>query len=155
MSIHQIYFTQHGLAVDKSEDPERPLSADGITQTQAIANQLKSSSILVSHIFHSGKLRAQQTANILATTLATPSPTQHHDLSPMDDCKKLITALNTDYALYVGHLPHLHKVVSLLLTESEASQILQFKNSAIVCLNNDDGHYSIRWYLTPELLFNN
>ncbi len=152
MSANQIYFAQHGLAIDKSENPERPLSANGVTQTQAVANHLKASSILISNIFHSGKLRAQQTAEIFAATLVTPSPTLLHGMSPMDNCETLINDLNIDHALYVGHLPHLDKIVSSLVTKNEASHILKFKNSGIVCLNNDDGNYSIRWYLAPDLL---
>jgi len=153
MSANQIYFAQHGLAIDKSENPDRPLSTDGITQTQAVANHLKSSSIIVSRIFHSGKLRAQQTAEIFATTLSTPSPTLLHGMAPMDNYEIIISNLNTEHALYVGHLPHLDKVVSFLVAKNKASQILKFKNSGIVCLNSDNENYSIRWYLTPELLF--
>ena len=150
--MNQIYFAQHGLALDKSENPDRPLSADGITQTQAVANQLKSSSVFISQIFHSDKLRAQQTADIFSATLATPTPTLHQDMAPMDDCEILISSLSTNHALYVGHLPHLDKVVSSLVTKNNASQILQFKNSGVVCLSNDSEAYSICWYLTPDLL---
>ena len=155
MPANQIYFAQHGLAIDKSEDPERPLSAVGIIQTQAVANQLRSSSIPISHIFHSGKLRAQQTAEIFFATLATPSPTLLHGMSPMDNVEILINDFDTNNALYVGHLPHLDKVISSLVTKNEKSRVLQFKNSGIVCLKNDNGLYSVCWYLTPDLLSNN
>ena len=155
MPTNQIYFAQHGLAVDKSENPDRPLSAEGIRQTQAIADQLKNSSIPVSQIFHSGKLRAQQTTDIFAIALSAPS-TFHDDMAPMDNCNKLISNLKTDNVLYVGHLPHLDKVISTLVTKDESSKVLQFVNSGIVCLsqvdNNDSGYYSISWYLAPELL---
>jgi phosphohistidine phosphatase len=150
--MNQIYFAQHGLALDKLENPDRPLSADGISQTQAVANQLKSSAVLISHIFHSGKLRAQQTAEIFSAVLTTATPTSHHAMSPMDDCEILISSLNTNHALYIGHLPHLDKVVSSLVTKNDTSQILQFKNSGVICLKNDNGNYSICWYLTPDLL---
>lgn len=152
MSINQIYFAQHGLAVDKTEDPERPLSAEGISQTEAIAHQLKVASIPVSCIFHSGKRRAQQTAEIFASTLSTPASTAIHGMSPMDSCKILETNLNTNHALYVGHLPHLEKFVTLLVTKKEAPNILQFKNSSIVCLNNNDENFTIQWHITPGLL---
>jgi phosphohistidine phosphatase len=150
--MNQIYFAQHGLALDKSENPDRPLSTDGIAQTQAVASQLKSSSVFISHIFHSGKLRAQQTADIFAAVLSTPTPTLHHAMSPMDDSEILINSLSTNHALYVGHLPHLDKVVSSLVTKNDTLQILQFKNSGVVCLNNNSEVYSICWYLTPDLL---
>ncbi len=70
---HRIYFAQHGLAVDKTEDPERPLSPAGRDQTKTIANTLLDSKISVSNIFHSEKLRASQTAEIFARILKISS----------------------------------------------------------------------------------
>ena len=155
MPTNQIYFAQHGLAVDKSENPDRPLSAEGIRQTQTVANQLKKLSIPVSKIFHSEKVRAQQTADIFANAVSAPSAFLD-DMAPMDNCNILINKLRTDNTLYVGHLPHLDKVISTLVTKDEFSKVLQFANSGIICLsqvdNNDSRNYSIRWYLTPELL---
>ena len=40
MTADKLYFAQHGIAVSKNDDPERPLSKDGISQTKAIAKQL-------------------------------------------------------------------------------------------------------------------
>lgn len=152
MPLNQIYFSQHGLALNKAENAARPLSSDGIRQTQTIADQLKTSCIPVSKIFHSGKLRAQQTAEIFATTLITPAPTMLSGMLPMDDYKILKDSLNTDQALYVGHLPHLNKVISSLVTETTAKQIVQFKNSGIICLTNNNNTYSVSWYLTPQII---
>lgn len=151
MTVNQIYFSQHGLALDKTKNPDRPLSAEGIKQTQSIANQLKTSCIPVSKIFHSGKRRAQQTAEIFATALKTSKPIMFPGMSPMDDYEILINNLNTDHALYVGHLPYLDKVVSSLVTKTETKQIVQFKNSGIVCLTKNNNTYSIAWYLTPQI----
>jgi len=61
---HRVYFSQYGLATDKIENPQRPLSQAGIKQTHSVAKQLLTSSNSVSRIFHSGKLRAPQTAEI-------------------------------------------------------------------------------------------
>ena len=155
MSINQIYFAQHGLAIDKTEDPERSLSAEGISQTEAVAHQLKVASIPVSCIFHSGKRRAQQTAEIFASTLSTPASTAIHGMSPMDSCEILKNNLNTNHALYVGHLPHLEKFVTLLVTRKEAPNILQFKNSSLVCLGHNNETFAVQWHITPELLPSN
>lgn len=153
MTINQIYFSQHGLALDKAENTDRPLSVDGIKQTKDVANQLKSANVPVSCVFHSGKLRAQQTAEIFSSSLNISSVTKLSGMSPMDDCRILIDNLSTDHALYVGHLPHLDKVVSSLLTRSESAQVIAFKNSGVVCLKNEQNIFSIGWYLTPQFVY--
>ena len=150
-NLKTIYFAQHGLAVDKSDDPERPLSEAGIQQTQSIADRLCISNTPVSRIFNSGKLRATQTAEIFASTLGVPTLSIANHLLPNDDVTLLADDLNEDNALYVGHLPHLEKLVSFLVTGNEEHKIIKFQNSAVACLMKNDSHYQIKWFLTPEL----
>ena len=149
-----IYFAQHGLAVDKSDDPERPLSEAGIQQTQSIADRLCISNTPVSRIFHSGKLRAAQTAEIFAAALAVSTLSIVDQLSPNDDVTLLANNLNEDNSLYVGHLPHLEKLVSFLVTGNNEHNIIKFQNSAVVCLEKNNKQYHIEWYITPEFLCN-
>ena len=147
----RLYFAQHGLAADKTDNPERPLSRAGIEQTNAIAKQLQHSAIPISQIFHSGKLRAAQTAEIFASALGVSTLSIAGQLSPNDDVTLLANNLNEDNALYVGHLPHLEKLVSFLVTGKNEHNIIKFQNSAVVCLIKIDSHYQIKWALTPEL----
>ena len=154
MSAHRIYFAQHGLALSKSDNPERPLSEVGIKQTKNIAKHIHSSGIPVSQIFHSGKLRTLQTADIIAATLDIKTVSAIDHLSPNDEVRLITQNLNTDNALYIGHLPHLEKLVSFLVTADENQNILKFQNSAIVCLEKVDNLYHVRWYLTPDLISN-
>ncbi len=135
----------------KTTNPERPLSEAGIQQTQSIADRLCISNIPVSRIFHSGKLRAAQTAEIFAAALAVSTLSVADHLSPNDDVTLLANDLNEDNALYVGHLPHLEKLVSFLVTGNDEHNIIKFQNSAVVCLIKIDSHYQIKWFLTPEL----
>lgn len=152
MIANTLYLAQHGLAVDKAEDPERPLSATGISQTKTIAAQLQASAITVSTIFHSGKLRALQTAEIFAHILQieTLSATQH--LSPNDDVSHIAQTL-TDGALYIGHLPHLQKLTAYLVTGDEQQSVITFRNSAVICLQQADNKtpWQVQWYITPAL----
>ncbi len=149
---NRIYFAQHGLAVNKEEDANRPLSAAGIEQTTRIAKQLSISKIPVSDIYHSGKLRAQQTAEIYATALNIPSLLISNHLSPNDDVKQFAEKLKFNHALYVGHLPHLEILCTYLVTGRETPTVLSFKNSAIVCLQENAEVYTVQWYLTPEII---
>ena len=154
MAARRVYLAQHGMAVDKAIDPERPLSEQGIAQTQAIAEQLQRANIKVTRIFHSGKLRARQTAEIFASVLAVDKLGSTEGFSPNDDVSQTPSQLTFDDALYIGHLPHLDKLVSLLVSGDEASGVLMFQNSAIVCLKNETSkdNYSIQWYLSNSLI---
>jgi len=154
MSADRLYFAQHGLAVDKSDDPERPLSEAGIQQTRSVADRLSISNTPVSRIFHSGKLRAAQTAEIFASALAVSTLSIADQLSPNDDVRLLANNLNEDNALYIGHLPHLEKLVSFLVTGNNEHNIIKFQNSAVVCLEKNNKQYHIEWYITPEFLCN-
>ncbi len=148
---HRIYFAQHGLALDKADHPERPLSPAGAEQTEAVARILQNSKIPVAHIFHSGKLRAKQTAEILAGALKVSSLSAIEGLSPNDDVTLLAQNLNMDQALYIGHLPQLEKLVACLLIGDENAAIIRFQNSGVVCLEKEKDQYHIKWLLTPEL----
>ena len=152
MTANRLYFAQHGLALDKTVNPDRPLSKAGIEQSSAIARQIHASDITVSQIFHSGKLRAQQTAEIFAEHLSVTSVTAIDKLSPNDDVRHITQNLQTSDALYIGHLPHLEKLLSYLVTGNANTDIIKFQNSAVVCLEKSENHYQLKWYLTPELL---
>lgn len=151
MTSHRLYFAQHGLAVDKAENPERPLSDVGSAQTRQIASQLRNSQVNFSKIFHSGKLRAAQTAEIFAEQLNVASVSAIDSLAPNGDIHQTTRSLDAKSALYVGHLPHLDKLISHLITGNENSTIIKLQNSAVLCLENTNTHFQILWYLTPDL----
>ena len=152
MPANRLYFAQHGLAIDKADDPERPLSKPGIEQTKGIATHLQRSAIPLSQIFHSGKLRAAQTAEIIASICGVESISVIDNLSPNDDVTLTEKELNINDALYVGHLPHLEKLIAYLVTGNKDENIFKFKNSAIVCLEKSDYSYQIKWTLSPDWL---
>lgn len=151
MSVTRLYFAQHGLAVSESENPDRPLSETGNMQTKAIAEHIYSSGNSISHIFHSGKLRALQTAEIFATSLKIPATSAIEHLSPNDDVSLLAQKLTINNALYIGHLPHLENLITYLVTGEQQPGIIKLQNSAIVCLEKTNGLYRVLWYLTPDL----
>lgn len=150
-TITALYLMQHGLAVDKKENSKRPLSKQGIEQTEAIATQMYNAEIKISAIFHSGKLRALQTAEIIANTLGIDFISATDNLSPNDDTSLIVNSLTTDQALYVGHLPHMEKLASHLVIGDSKQKVVQFQNSAVACLIKHESNYLIRWYLTPAI----
>ncbi|MEA3276673.1 MAG: histidine phosphatase family protein, partial [Pseudomonadota bacterium] len=65
----RIYLTQHGLAVPKDVDPDRPLNERGREDMRRLADFLDKAGVHVEQVLHSGKTRAEQTAAILAEAL--------------------------------------------------------------------------------------
>ena len=62
----KLYLAQHGEALSRQEDPERPLSEQGVQDVRAVAAFLGDAGIKLARVWHSGKRRAEQTAEILA-----------------------------------------------------------------------------------------
>ncbi len=148
-----LYLVQHGLSLTEEQNSERPLSPEGKKQTQKTAAFLKTKSIRVDCLWHSAKLRAIQTAQIIARAVSCSEILQRDDLNPLDSPARLpdeIQSLNKSLMI-VGHLPFLQKLASLLLTGSENYPLVSFKNSGVVCLEFRET-WKIAWILTPELM---
>ena len=56
----KLYLTQHGLAVAKDVDPERPLSEQGRRDVRRLVDFLADAGVRVKQVLHSGKTRAEQ-----------------------------------------------------------------------------------------------
>ena len=152
----KLYLVQHGKAVSKEQNPERPLSPEGQHEVQKVAEFIKPLGITVDYLWHSDKKRAIQTAEILAETIkVNKEQSIHSGLGPNDD----VTVLEEEIALskcdimVVGHLPFLGKLASLLLASSESAVVIKFKNAGIVCLNYDSQTgWQTEWIVTPEII---
>lgn len=152
----RLYLIQHGEALEKEADPERPLSDQGVRNVTAMAGHLWQLRLEVPTIWHSGILRAQQTAEILAAALGGSAKVKAaEDLEPKSPVGKLakrLTAREKDLAI-VGHLPHLGKLASLLLSGEKERVAIGFERSGVLCLERGgDGGWAIRWMLVPSIL---
>lgn len=151
-----IYLVQHAEAKKEEVDPSRSLSEKGLQDIKKVASYVSQLNIKVYKIFHSGKLRAKQTAEVLSENLKpTKGITEVGGLAPLDDADIWEERLKgmTDDIVLVGHLPHLDKLASLLLCGNADKNIVSFKMAGIVCLKrNDIGEWSLQWMLTPEIV---
>jgi phosphohistidine phosphatase len=148
------YLVQHGEAEPKSVDPSRPLTGRGRRETGQVAALATRLGLEVRQIRHSGKTRAEQTAAILGETLSPPGGVVAvTGLAPMDDAGPVAAALarETGPVMLVGHLPFLARLAGLLLTGDPEHKIIQFRNSAIVCLAREEDGWLVAWILTPEM----
>ena len=62
----RLYLVQHGQAKSEELDPQRGLTEQGVQDVERLAAFLKPLSLAVQVVWHSGKTRAAQTAEILA-----------------------------------------------------------------------------------------
>ena len=150
-----LYLVQHGLAVDKREDPARPLSEAGAHDVSLLAQQLGAAGVEVARVWHSGKLRAQQTAVQLAKqVLPGGQPQQIDGIAPNDSVEEFVADIDVwqDDTLVVGHLPFMGRLVAQLLTGNPDRDCVQFRPGSIVCLERaGPDHWVLLWMLRPEL----
>jgi phosphohistidine phosphatase len=112
-----IYLVQHGEALPKEQDPERSLSETGRAETRRIAEVAAGYNVRVNKIEHSGKKRAQQTAEIVGELLKPEQGvTQRDGLAPKDDVQAITGSLVAGSNLMlVGHLPFVERLVGQLV----------------------------------------
>jgi len=152
----RIYLTQHGEALAKDVDRERPLSEQGRADVQRLAEYLRDTGVRVEQIWHSGKTRAEQTAALLAEAILPDGrPEARPGLGPNDLVEPLASVIRTwssDLAL-VGHLPFLRHLACLLLDSEPDPATLAFEPGSMACLERDAaGQWALLWMLRPEQL---
>ncbi len=154
-SILGLFLVQHGQAMTAAQDPERPLTPKGVESVERVATWAVDVGVVVRQIRHSGRRRAEQTAEIFAEALkpsggllSTTGLAPNDDVAPVAD-----TALTelTD-AMLVGHLPFLSRFVGYLVAGEAERQVVRFRNAGIVCLSEEEGSWSVQWVMTPDLL---
>ena len=152
----RLFLVQHGDAMVKEVDPKRPLSDRGQRDVEQVAAFLKKAGIRATAIFHSGKKRAQQTADILAMRIAgSARPEKISGIDPLDPVEALVPTIDewTSDTIVVGHQPFMGKLVSLLVTGNEEGVVASFRPGSIACLEREENAgWSIAWMIRPELL---
>jgi len=138
----RLYLVHHGDAVGPEVDPRRPLSTDGEEAVKRLAAAAAERGAKPTVVWHSGKLRAKQTAeafwracNALADFAAT------RDLQPGDPPVWMVDRLRgeTRDVLIAGHFPHLPRLAALLSGLPEGSDIPFPLHGVVAFVSEDDG----------------
>lgn len=148
-----LYLVQHGEAKTELEDPERALTQFGTEVVERMAAWAAKAGIEVDEARHSGKRRAQQTAEILAHEIVpSQGVVSVSGLNPNDDVAPWADNLaeESGSVMLVGHLPFLSRLASLLLVGDPTKGIVRFRNAGIVCLIREEGRWSLGWVVTPR-----
>lgn len=153
----KLYLMQHGNAMSKEENPERPLSERGIKDVEKVSTVLCRLDLgtQLSEIRHSGKCRTQETAEIVARSLKLKEKViAVEGLSPNDDVLPLAAILHQEEndLLIVGHLPFLSRLTSQLLSGNPENEVLQFQQGGVLCLSRQEAKWKLCWMLIPKLL---
>ena len=150
-----LYLVQHGKSFSKDQDPEQGLTETGIDEVQLIAEVAKGYRVPVGTIFHSGKKRALQTAELFSTALQSSGDIREvKGIKPLDEVQAFAaTLVNGDNSMVVGHLPFMEKLTSFLVAGSSERTVFKFQNGGIVCLDQDSnsGTWFIKWTLMPSI----
>lgn len=151
----KIYLVRHGEYVLNDMQKGGALSEAGVAQITKLANFIHPLKLQVSNILHSGKTRAEQTAEILSKGFVSAEPPQvFSGLNPEDQVDPvIIDARNwgSDVVL-VGHLPFMSRFLSRLLINDEAIEIVTLHTGTMVCVEGDPvSNWNIKWVITPSL----
>jgi len=149
----RLYLVRHGDARPKEEDPERSLSEKGERDVRKIADFLRSAGVSVGRIAHSGRKRALQTAEIIASALNVRELYADDALDPEADPRLILERIREDEdIMLVGHLPHLSRLISFLLTGSSEKEVVEIASAGAVCLERRDNTWLLLWAVRPDII---
>ena len=149
----EFYLVRHGEAVSQALNGERPLTSGGRRDVERLGQAAAKRGIQPDKIFHSGLLRAQQTAEILSESLGPVKGVRESvGLRPDDDpvIAKAELESSTVSLMLVGHLPHISRLASFLVAGNSDQELVQFAPATVLGLSYENYRWKILWKLTLE-----
>jgi phosphohistidine phosphatase len=134
-----VYLVHHGDAVGPDVDPRRPLSPVGLASVDRLAALAARRGVHPDVVWHSGKLRAKQTAEAFwraCNALAEFSASR--DLQPGDPPSWMRDRLRGESRdiLIAGHFPHLPGLLATLVQSPDEGA--GFPLHGVVALRTED-----------------
>ncbi|MBF0363426.1 MAG: phosphohistidine phosphatase SixA [Oligoflexia bacterium] len=165
----QLHLVRHGNATQSSQsatDFSRALSNIGITEVESLATKIREQILLkkifVDKIYHSGLLRAKETAEIIYKAVAIDNNDNNDDID-IEVCEelspdygnyryvidKLINCSENGGIMLVGHMPSLSKIGHYLLSDKID---LSFDTANMISLewSRDDEEWKFLGKITPR-----
>jgi phosphohistidine phosphatase len=148
-----VYLVHHAHALAAHIDHTQPLSTVGIAQAEQVARAAVEHGAKPALIWHSGKLRARQTAeawlrlvNPFATFLAV------RGLRPDDDPEIVDSALRAEVrdVLVASHMPFLPALLHRLTTGRRDRLSAPFPLNGCVALERAGELWHERWTIAPS-----
>lgn len=152
----RLYLVRHGEARSSEEDPEKRLSAKGLADVEKVAAFLRPQDLAVEAVWHSGKTRAVETAEVLAEAVtARQGVVRWPGLEPTDPITPVLNdVLRAEGdVMIVGHLPFVARLTSKLVTGDETVLRVAFGTATAVCIERDpEAGWRLVWMTSPEVL---
>ena len=152
----KLYLVRHGDAVPMLDDEKRPLSAAGRNEAENVGWFLKRMVVKPRFIFHSTLMRANETAQLIASVLNCADVLQERQgLRPNDETDNWISELESepDHGIIVSHLPFLPALASNLITGAEDGLSFKFPTGSVLCLEREGyGGWALRHFATSKLI---
>lgn len=148
-----VYLVRHGEAKSKNEDPDRSLTERGRKDVEQIVSRAVAAGLQIDEIRHSGILRAEQTAQLLAENLNPPSsPIAVSGLDPNDDVRPIASLLRQENrpVMLVGHLPFLSYLVSHMVHGNADQTVPHFETGTLIILSRQGDKWSIMSVMHPD-----
>lgn len=145
-----IVLVHHGNALGPDVDPMRPLSGPGHAASARLAAAAAARGVSPDVVWHSGKLRARQTAELFwnaCNPLAAFSAAR--GLQPADPPRWIRDQLAGDdrSILIAGHMPHLAGLLRLLCGEPPDGAATDFPLHGCVALDRHGDTWKELWRL--------
>jgi phosphohistidine phosphatase len=163
MPQFRLYFIRHGLAGqfgDYADDAMRPLTSEGRSKTQKVAQRLKVMELAFDRIITSPYVRAHQTAEILQAVELGKTIETADFLQPEGEFEPLFDWLmqvdRSQAIAIVGHEPNLSNAAEHLIF-GHTRQRLVLKKAGVIAINAPiegdlRGHCELLWLVSPKLL---
>lgn len=148
-----IVLTHHGRALRREVEPTQPLSVPGRVASQHLAAAAAAQGVRPDVIWHSGKFRARQTAELFWHACNPDAAIAvARGLQPTDPPGVMRTRLDNDdrSILLVGHLPHLARLLRVLRGETPDGAIIDFPSHGCVALRQQGGQWQELWRLDEQ-----
>ena len=147
-----VFLVHHADAVAGNIDHMRPLSPKGLAQAEEVAKLLAERGAKPAVIWHSGKLRARQTAEACWRALNPFAQfSAARGLQPDDDPDTIAVALAAEKrdVLIASHMPFLPTLLHRLTTGRRDRMSAPFPMNGAVALERANDLWIERWRVNP------
>jgi phosphohistidine phosphatase len=152
---------RHGEATLAADNPRRPLTDSGRDCVMSVVNRAAAEGAMVENVYHSGILRARQTAEILGRRLKARHVGRREGLDPDDPVEPVALWLFEQARSHlapplavVGHLPFVERLAGRLVEGDQARIWIPFTPGALARLQAEPGasRFSLDWLIDPQRL---
>ncbi len=151
----ELYLIRHAVALEAApgqSDDARPLSEEGIQKFSEAVQGLKRLGVRLDRLYHSPKLRAVQTAELLVPLLE--GETEVTPYLAAEPSMELLQTLQGSSVALVGHEPWISELCAWLLTARREGQAFPFKKGGVALLDGPPkpGQMKLLGFWAPRLL---